>query len=123
MTKQNGARKTPDSDSRRRSARKNVDNDGLSRNRRRDVVENNEYAAFVRRVVRAYGRRVATGDVEALADMTKLATEIEDAIRHAVIGLRDFGYSWTEIGHRLGISRQAARQRWIAEGGESTDDR
>jgi hypothetical protein len=39
------------------------------RPRRRDVVENDEYAAFVRRIVRAYARRVATGDVEALTDM------------------------------------------------------
>src|SRR5262249_12154313 len=30
----------------------------------------------------------------------------------SMIGLREFGYSWTEIGDRLGISRQAARQRW-----------
>ena len=30
----------------------------------------------------------------------------------AVKGLRDFGYSWAEIGSRLGITRQAAQQRW-----------
>ena len=62
--------------------------------------------------MRAYGRRVGAGDVEALASMVKLAGELETAIQDAVIGLRQFGYSWTEIGDRLGISRQAARQRW-----------
>ena len=42
---------------------KNRDNAGLSRNRRRNVVENDDYAAFTRRIVRAYGRRVgAIGD-------------------------------------------------------------
>jgi hypothetical protein len=30
----------------------------------------------------------------------------------AVKGLRARGYSWGETGSRLGISRQAAQQRW-----------
>ena len=88
----------------------------LTPKRRRDVVENDEYAAFARRIVRAYARRVATGDIEALADMTTLAADIEAAIRVAVIGLRNFGYSWADIAARLGVTRQAAQQRW---GGES----
>jgi hypothetical protein len=29
-----------------------------------------------------------------------------------VKGLRAYGYSWAEIGSRLGITRQAAQQRW-----------
>jgi len=79
---------------------------------RRDVVENNEFAAFCRRIVRAHGRRVAAGDIEALADMISLAADLETSIRQAVIGLREFGYSWTEIAQRLGVTRQAAQQRW-----------
>ena len=74
--------------------------------------ENDEYAAFARRVLRAYARRVADGDVEALTLMLGLAAEIDTAISQAVKGLRDFGYSWAEIGSRLGITRQAAQQRW-----------
>jgi len=84
----------------------------LTANRRRDVVENDAYAAFARRVLRAYARRVATGDIEALHDLTDLAEQVETAIRTAVIGLREFGYSWAEIAARLGITRQAAHQRW-----------
>ncbi len=76
------------------------------------VRGNDEYAAFARRVLRAYARRVATGDVEALTLMTDLAEEIDSAIGQAVKGLRAFGYSWAEIGSRLGITRQAAQQRW-----------
>ena len=34
-----------------------------------------------------------------------LATDIEDATRQAVTGLRGFGYSWAEIGHRFGVTR------------------
>ena len=44
--------------------------------------------------------------------MTDLADEIDTAISQAVTGLRGFGYSWAEIGSRLGITRQAAQQRW-----------
>ncbi|MFG2110166.1 hypothetical protein [Micromonospora chersina] len=80
--------------------------------RRREVVENDQFAAFARRIIRAHGRRVATGDVEALRDLVALSTNLDQAIGEAVIGLRAFGYSWAEIGQRLGISRQAAQQRW-----------
>ena len=84
----------------------------LTPNRAGRVVENGEYAAFARRVLRAYARRVADGDVEALTLMLGLSAEIDTAISQAVTGLRGFGYSWAEIGSRLGITRQAAQQRW-----------
>jgi hypothetical protein len=84
----------------------------LTPNRRARPVENDDYAAFARRILRAYARRVADGDVEALTAMTGLSVEIDAAIGQAVTGLRAFGYSWAEIGARLGITRQAAQQRW-----------
>jgi hypothetical protein len=84
----------------------------LTSKRARRLVENDDYAAFTRRILRAYARRVADGDVEALIAMTGLAAEIDTAIGQAVTGLRRFGYSWAEIGSRLGITRQAAQQRW-----------
>ncbi len=43
------------------------------RRRRREVVENDAYAAFARRIVAAYARRVGTGDVEALPAMVALS--------------------------------------------------
>ncbi len=82
------------------------------RRRRRDVVENDEYAGFARRIMAAYGRRVAGGDVEALRDLINLGRDIEHATDTAVAGLRAHGYSWAEIAARLGITRQAAHQRW-----------
>jgi hypothetical protein len=84
----------------------------LTSKRPRRQIENDEYAAFVRRILRAYSRRVGDGDVEALALMVDLAEEIDAAIAKAVKGLRARGYSWAEIGSRLGITRQAAQQRW-----------
>ena len=84
----------------------------LTPKRQRRQVENDEYSAFVRRILRAYARRVGDGDVEALAVMLGLAEEIDAAIAEAVKGLRGYGYSWAEIGARLGVTRQAAQQRW-----------
>ena len=86
----------------------------LTPNKPARLVENDEYAAFARRVLRAYARRVADGDVEALILMFGLAAEIDTAITEAVKGLRTSGYSWAEIGTRFGITRQAAQQRWGA---------
>jgi hypothetical protein len=78
-------------------------------------VENHDYAAFARRVVRAHGRRIAAGDVEALTDLLGLADEVNRSIGTAVGGLRAAGYSWSEIATRIGVSRQAAQQRWGGE--------
>jgi hypothetical protein len=44
--------------------------------------------------------------------MLGLAEEIDTAVAEAVKGLRACGYSWAEIGARLGVTRQAAQQRW-----------
>jgi hypothetical protein len=87
-------------------------NASLTPKRPRRVVENDEYAAFARRVIHAYARRIATGDIEALTAMTTLADDLDQAITDAVTGLRAYGYSWADIARPLGISRQAAQQRW-----------
>ena len=86
----------------------------LTPQRPRRQVENDEYSAFVRRVLRAYSRRVGDGDIEALALLVDLSEKIDAAMAEAVKGLRAHGYSWAEIGARLGISRQAVQQRWSA---------
>jgi hypothetical protein len=84
----------------------------LTPKRRYRVIENDQYAAFLRRVIRAYSRRVAAGDIEAITTMAALADHLEDATRQAITGLREFGYSWADIALRLGITRQGAQQRW-----------
>src|SRR6266508_3315373 len=94
----------------------NTVNDSLTRFRpERSTVENDQYAAFVRRIVRSYAGRVAAGDVEALPGLLDLYGELDDYTRRAVLGLRAFGYSWAEIAARIGITRQAAQQRWGGE--------
>ena len=91
---------------------KNTVNRRLTPKAARPVAENDEYAAFARRILRAYARRIATGDIDALEAMTDLSGEIDAAIGQAVTGLRRFGYSWADIGAELGITRQAPQQRW-----------
>jgi hypothetical protein len=94
---------------------------GLTPNRGRHPIGNDEYAGFARRVIAAYSRRIAAGDIEALTALTALSVDLDRAIAEAVKGLRGFGYSWAEIATRLGITRQAAQQRWgrdTAQGGD-----
>ena len=55
----------------------------LTSKRRKPVVENDDYTAFVRRVIRAYSRRVAAGDVDAIADMIQIAADLDAAIHQA----------------------------------------
>ena len=87
-------------------------NRALTPRPRRRATENDEYAAFARRVLRAWARRVAAGDIDAITDMAAAVGELEDAMRQAVAGLRRKEYSWAEIAARLGVTRQAAQQRW-----------
>lgn len=78
------------------------------------MVENEEFTAFGRRIIRAAGRRIAAGDVEALPALAALSADLDAAIGDAVLGLRAAGYSWAEIASRLGVTRQAAHQRWAS---------
>ena len=84
----------------------------LTSKRRRKAVENDDYAAFARRIIRAFGRRIAAGDIDALADVAFLSAQLDHTIRESVTGLRARGYSWADIGRQLGVTKQAAQQRW-----------
>jgi hypothetical protein len=90
---------------------------GLTPGGVRRVMENDEFTAFSRRILRAAGRRIPTGDVAALPHLAALAADLEAAIADAVVGLRAAGYSWGEIASRLGVTRQAAHQRWGSPAG------
>ncbi len=96
-------------------------NTRLTPKRRTRAVENDQYAAFIRRVIRAYSRRVADGDIEAITTMANLSADFDTAIRQAITGLRAFGYTWADIALRLGITRQGAQQRWADNPDTVTD--
>jgi len=72
---------------------------------------------MMRRMIRAHRKRVATGNAEDLADLVQLRAELDEAINEGARALHDGtadhpGLSWTEIASVLGVSRQAARQRF-----------
>jgi hypothetical protein len=53
---------------------------GRSQGKRRRAVENGSYTAFCARVIRAAAKRVAAGDVEALADLARLGGDLDQAL-------------------------------------------
>lgn len=75
-------------------------------------VETPDYVAFARRIIRAAGRRVATGDDWELAELLSLRDEVEDAIAAGVAGQRAQGHSWAYIAEGLGVTRQTAYERY-----------
>jgi hypothetical protein len=97
-------------------AGRNAVKGSLTPKRRDRVVENPEFAAFARRILRAAARRVADGDVEGLAGLVALRSEVDAAIAEAIGGLRSpqWSYSWADIARVLGTTRQAAQQRYGA---------
>lgn len=77
--------------------------------------ETTEYAGMLRRMIRAYGRRVGDADVEDLATMLELQRELDAAIQGAVDAQRErHGRSWADIARATGSSRQAAQKKYGA---------
>jgi hypothetical protein len=114
MTHIHALARQPGTENGRSPARQNIVKAALTPHRARPVAENDAYAAFADRILTAYARRIASGDLESLPLLTALSADIDTAISHAVTSLRAFGYSWANIATRLGVTRQAAQQRWGA---------
>jgi hypothetical protein len=75
-----------------------------------------EIGAMVRRMVRALVRRAAEGDTEALEQLALIEKTLPASITEAGRAMHDeFGYSYTFLGDTLGVTRQAARQRFNVE--------
>lgn len=68
---------------------------------------------MLRRMIRAYGRRVADADDVDLAEMVALRAQLDEAIAAAVRGQREHhGASWADVARGLGTTRQAAQMRY-----------
>lgn len=79
--------------------------------KRRRVYDTDEFLKACGRMLEAGGRRVGDGDTVDLAALVELRKRMEEIELDAVLMMRDrHGYSWTEIGRDLGITRQAAQQ-------------
>jgi hypothetical protein len=82
-------------------------------------VRNDVYHQFVKRILKAYGKRIGAGDIAALPELVALEGELAATIEDAVRQLRaePWCYSWAQIGKVLGITRQAAEKKWGHVGG------
>jgi len=75
--------------------------------------ETSEVAAGARRMIRAVGVRIGDGDLDSFSYLLDLHETIDEATRYACAKLRaDHGVSWADIALRLGVTRQAAAQKW-----------
>lgn len=83
------------------------------------MIETPEYAAMMRRMVRAYGRRVADADPEDLYELTKLRDDLEAAIGHAA-RTQARRTSWAMVAQGLRVTREAAWQRYGRVSSSST---
>jgi hypothetical protein len=92
--------------------RRGVGKRGGRRRSRRERPECPELGAASKRFARALAARAAEGDTEGLEQLVEVRQLVDEAIVEAARGLNRFGYSWTHVGDVLGISRQAARQRF-----------
>lgn len=81
--------------------------------KRRREVETPEYLAMLQRLMKAAARRVGDADDVDLAELVKLRGFVDEAITSAITVQRTkWDRSWADIGRSLGITRQAAQQRY-----------
>lgn len=76
------------------------------------TVENDAYGDMMRRMARAYGNRIAAGDVEDIGKALAVRDYLDQQIADGVARLHDAGESWSRIGRGAGITKQAAAERW-----------
>lgn len=76
--------------------------------------DHGQFAGMMRRMVAAYQRRIADADPYDLVLLMGLRDQLDEAIAKAVTSMHETGFSWAEIAEPLGITRQAAQQRWGA---------
>lgn len=83
--------------------------------RARPPIDGEDYATFAERIVRRFGAR-AGEDIVVLGFLARLERLINEQMTAAARRLHDVeGHSWSQIGDELGITRQAARQRFAHE--------
>lgn len=75
------------------------------------MIENREFAAFTRRIVARFAAR-AGSDIDMLPVLRDIQDEIDTLMRASIAKVQTDGYSWADIARRLGVTRQAAQQRY-----------
>lgn len=84
-----------------------------TKKRAKQEYETTDYAAMLRRMLTAYGKRVGAADVEDLAEMLALQAQLATIVQDTITSQReDLGRSWADIAQAAGTTRQAAQMRW-----------
>lgn len=78
----------------------------------KDKCESPAMAGMLSRAARALVRRAADGDEAALVALVESRAAVDAAIGDAARALNARGRSWEAIGRELGMTRQAAQQRF-----------
>jgi hypothetical protein len=73
-----------------------------------------QYAAFMARLLRSYGRKARAQELDttALGQLVELRVLLDEQTRETVHALRVGGYSWQAIGVGLGMTRSAAFKKY-----------
>ena len=85
-----------------------------SADRPRRTREASDMGQMVGRVLRSLVKRAEQGDMDALETLVAVQDYAAIEARRAARALRgeEWGYSWSDIGNALGITKQAAQQRF-----------
>lgn len=75
------------------------------------IIEVPQFAAFIRRSLRALGRRAGDADPEALRVFVELRRELDEAETAAMEALLDNGFSYRELARPLGLTHVAVLRR------------
>lgn len=78
-----------------------------------------QYFCFMKRVLKAYHKRAVADelDITALEQLAELQRLLDEQTAEVVMVMRDQGYSWADIGKRLGMTRAAAYKRFVGRPG------
>lgn len=77
------------------------------------AVENDEYLAMLARMLARAPQRVGAGkDIDSLARLARMGGDLDDLTAATVQALIDGGYSWSDVGDVLGVTKQSAWRRY-----------
>jgi hypothetical protein len=94
---------------------------GLHRRRKR-ATTTGDYAAMLRRMVRAYGKRIGQDPEAGLAHLRELEAELADAVNLGIYSAHhDGGRSLNDLAAMLGVSKQAIHKR-VELGAQASQD-
>jgi hypothetical protein len=80
--------------------------------RKAEPRSDEDLVGAVLRLIDAVGRRAATADPDSAQHLRLIGEQLDAATVVAVRGWRAAGFSDSQIGRELGVTKQAVQQRW-----------